>query len=209
MNAIDLTLKYRPQSISEILLPEDVRQRLAVCFRETLPHPYMLVGPTGTGKTLTATNLRKDSHFLSCLKGCSDNELYLLERAASAFTLDGLRRLIILDDVDHMLPKHQLQLIYILDHFRINNDFILTAREPFRLKEALRSRIEVIDFGISNSKAYRYQIVQLLIDIASKETTGAVDLLEIKKIVQSSYPDIRKMLIKLQSEILKLEVEYV
>jgi DNA polymerase III delta prime subunit len=209
MNATDLTLKYQPQSISEILLPEDVRQKLAVCFRQELPHPYMLVGPTGTGKTLTATNLRKDSYFLNCLKGCTDNELYLLERAASAFTLDGLRRLIILDDVDHMLPKHQLHLIYILDHFRINNDFILTAREPFRIKEALRSRVEVIDFGISDSKVYRYQIMNLLIDIASKEAKGKVDLLEIKKIVRSSYPDIRKMIRKLQSELSKCEINHV
>lgn len=209
MNAIDLTLKYQPQSISEILLPDEVRRKLELCFQEELPHPYMLVGPTGTGKTLTATNLRKDSYFLSCLKGCTDNELYLLERAASAFALDGLRRLIILDDVDHMLPKHQLQLIYILDNFRINNDYILTAREPFRLKEALRSRVEVIDFGISDSKVYRYKIVNLLIDIASKEAKGKVDLLEIKKIVRGSYPDIRKMIRKLQSELLEREINHV
>jgi DNA polymerase III delta prime subunit len=209
MNSIDFSLKYQPQSISEILLPENVREKLKACFKEELPYPIMLVGPTGTGKTLTAKKMREETYFLSCLKGCTDNELYLLERAASAFTLDGLRRLIILDDVDHMLPKHQLHLIYILNHFRINNDFILTAREPFRLKEALRSRIEIIDFGISESKVYRCQIINLLIDIASKEGDGNVDLLEIKKIVQSSYPDIRKMLMKLQSELLGREIKYV
>jgi DNA polymerase III delta prime subunit len=202
MNSIDFSLKYQPQSISEILLPENVREQLKVCFKEELPYPIMLVGPTGTGKTLTANNMREETYFLSCLKGCTDNELYLLERAASAFTLDGLRRLIILDDVDHMLPKHQLQLMYILDHFRINNDFILTAREPFRLKEALRSRIEVVDFGISDSKVYRCQVIQLLNNIAFKEGSTEIDTLEIEKIFQSSYPDIRKMLRKLQQNLL-------
>ena len=202
MNALDIVLKYQPQSLSEILLPDDVRKRLAVCFKEELPHPYMLIGPTGTGKTLTATNLRRDAYFLSCLKGCNESELYVLERACSAFTLDGLRRLIILDDVDHMSPKHQLHLIYIFDHFRINNDFILTAREPFRLKEALRSRIEVVDFGISDSKVYRCQVIQLLNNIAFKEGSTEIDTLEIEKIFQSSYPDIRKMLRKLQQNLL-------
>lgn len=209
MNTTDLALKHQPQSFSEILLPDDVRERLAECFKEELPHPYLLVGPSGTGKTLTASNLRKDAYFLSCLKGCTDNELYLLERACSAFTLDGLRRLVILDDVDHMLPKNQLHLIYILDNFRINNDFILTAREPFRLKQALLSRVQIIDFGVSDSRMYRNQIVNLLIDIASKEGKGEVDLLEIKKIVRSAYPDIRKMLINLQPELMRKETAHV
>ncbi len=209
MNSIDFSIKYQPKSISEILLPDNVREQLKVCFKEEWPYPIMLVGPTGTGKTLIANNLREESYFLSCLKGCTDNELYLLERAASAFTLNGLRRLIILDDIDHMLPKHQLQLMYVLDHFRINNDFILTAREPFRLKEALRSRVEMIDIGTTDSNNHRYKIIQLIIDIASKEKMGKVDLIEIKNIVRSSYPDIRKMLRKLQANLLSKEINHV
>ena len=56
---------------------------------------------------------------------------------------------------------------------------------------------------------YRNQIFNLLIDIASKEGKGEVDLLEIKKIVRSAYPDIRKMLINLQSALMSKEAAHV
>lgn len=196
---IDLTQKYEPQSFDDIQLPKDIRELIDPSLTMALPFPYLLMGPAGTGKTLVAKLLKKGAYFLSCLKGCSDDELYLLEKSAASLSLDGQRKMFILDDVDHMLPKHQLHLKYIFDKFLPHSDFVLTAIEPYRLKDTIRSRLQTIDFGISESKPYRNQLVDWLGDIALKEGSTDIEGLEIAKLVRSCYPDIRKMLRQLQA----------
>jgi len=197
----DFTIKYRPQNTSEMILPDELRNRLKACLQQEFSYPYMLVGPTGIGKTTFVTTLREESHFVNCLNGCDDHDLYNLERAASAYTFNDKRRLIVLDDVDHMAPNHQLRLTDILDKFRINNDFIMTSREPFRLKEALRSRIQVIDFEVSDSMDYRKQIVKFLADISSKEGNPEIELDDLDYLVDKAYPDVRKMMRFLQDDL--------
>jgi replication-associated recombination protein RarA len=198
---LDFTIKYEPKTLSEMIIPDELLYKLEVCFQEEFPFPYMLVGSTGVGKTTFVKKLREGPYLINCLNGCDDDDLYNLERAASALTLEDRRRMIVLDDVDHMLPKHQLHLIYILDKFRINNDFIFTAREPYRLKEALRSRIQVIEFEFSGSKEHKKKIVEFLADIASKERNFDVELDDLDYLVDQAYPDIRQMMRCLQHEI--------
>jgi replication-associated recombination protein RarA len=186
-----------------MILPSELREKLEAFLQKEFPYPYMLVGPTGIGKTTFVTTLREESHFVNCLNGCDDDDLYNLERAASAYTFNDKRRLIVLDDVDHMAPNNQLRLIDILDKFRINNDFIMTSREPFRLKEALRSRIQIIDFEASDSEEYRKQIIKFLADISSKEGDPEYSLDDLDYLVYQAYPDIRKMMRCLQDDLIQ------
>jgi replication-associated recombination protein RarA len=198
---MDFTIKYEPKKLSEMILPDELLHKLEACCRKEFPFPYMLVGPTGVGKTTFVKKLREDPYLINCLKGCGDDDLHNLERAASAFTFEDQRRMIVVDDVDHMLPKHQLHLIDILDKFRINNDFVFTAREPYRLKQALRSRIQVIEFEFSGSKEHKNRIVEFLADIASQEGCLDFERDDLDYLVDQAYPDIRKMMRCLQHEI--------
>jgi replication-associated recombination protein RarA len=203
----DFSIKYEPKKLSEMILPEELIKKLEPCFQEQFPFPYMLVGSTGVGKTTIVKNLRDEPYLINCLNGCDDDDLHNLERAASAFTLNDRRRLIVLDDVDHMLPKYQLHLIDILDKFRINNDFVFTAREPYRLKQALRSRIQEIEFEFSGSKEHKERIVEFLADIASQESDLEVELDDLDYLVDQAYPDIRKMMRCLQDDLFQANFE--
>lgn len=202
MNNVDFTLKYKPKSLSDTILPEELRHQLSVCLMNSLAFPYLLTGPTGVGKTLIATNLREEIHLLSCLDGCSDSAIANLKASISSITLSGGRRLVVLDDVDHLNPSHQLRLIEVLDRFSVCNDFIGTANEPFRLKPALLSRFQVIKFGFSEDRIYRNLLVEHLLRVANLENYSDFPKLEAQKIVRTFYPDIRKMLRQLQTQII-------
>ncbi len=196
---MDLTIKYQPKSFEEVILPPELRKKLSTCFCEKLPFPFLFSGQSGVGKTLVAQLVRKEKYFLSCLNGCSELEMKHLESSISAVSLSGERRLVILDDVDHMSPNSQLHLKFILDRFMVNNDFLLTAIEPFRLKETIRSRVQVIDFEYVKSNEFTKSIFEWLNKICQKEGFEAIDPVEIMRVIATSYPDMRKMLRTIQS----------
>lgn len=53
-------LKYRPQSLSELIGQDSVKKNLSSAFADKkLAHAYLFVGPRGTGKTSTARILAK------------------------------------------------------------------------------------------------------------------------------------------------------
>ena len=53
-------LRYRPQSLDDLIGQDSVKKTLIGAFRENkLSHAYLLVGPRGTGKTSTARIIAK------------------------------------------------------------------------------------------------------------------------------------------------------
>lgn len=199
---MDLTIKYEPKSLSEIMLPNDLREKISTLSNSDLPFPYLFAGQTGVGKTITAKILREESYFLNCLTGCSDQDLKQLELSISSVSLSGKRRLVILDDVDHMTPKNQLHLKSILDRFTVNNDFVMTAAEPFRLRKEIRSRVQSVDFEFTKSNEFRENIFNWLMSIGEKEGLTDLDPIDVTRVIARSYPDFRKMLRSFQEQFL-------
>jgi DNA polymerase III delta prime subunit len=199
---MDLTIKYQPKVLSDIVLPSDLREKISTLSNGNLSFPYLFVGQTGVGKTITAKVLREESYFLNCVTGCSDIDLRQLELSISSVSLSGERRMVILDDADHMTPKNQLHLKSILDRFTVNNDFIMTAAEPFRLRKEIRSRVQPIDFEFTKSNEFREAIFSWLINIAKQEGHLDLDPIDVTRIIAKSYPDFRKMLRSFQEQFL-------
>ena len=191
---MDLLIKYQPRSLSDIVFPKDLREKISALSNSDLPFPYLLTGQTGTGKTITAKVLREETYFLNCLTGCSDSDLRQLELSISSVSLSGTRRMVILDDVDHMTSKNQLHLKSILDKFTVNNDFIMTAAEPFRIRKEIRSRVQAIDFEFTKSREFSEAIFNWLMNIGKQEGLADLDPIDVTRIIAKSYPDFRKML---------------
>ena len=69
-------LKYRPQSLDELVGQEQVKQTLLGAFKENrLSHAYLFAGPRGTGKTSTARILAKMVNCENSLLATSDSQL--------------------------------------------------------------------------------------------------------------------------------------
>jgi DNA polymerase III delta prime subunit len=81
------------------------------------------------------------------------------------------------------------------------NDFVMTANEPARLSDAIKSRFLPVKFDFVLSDEYLEDLVIHLWSIAAAEGYGDFDRKHLEVIVRTNFPDIRKMIKTLQYEI--------
>lgn len=170
-------LKYRPQTLDEIIGQENVKSALknAVCSNH-LAHAYLLCGPRGTGKTSTARILAKMVNCLdeknipcnkcnSCLSITDGSNLDLIEiDAASNRGIDDIRSLregvklaassskkkvYIIDEV-HMLTTEAFNaLLKTLEEPPPHVLFILATTEAHKIPATILSRVQRLDFSLA------------------------------------------------------------
>ena len=200
---LDWTISHKPQLFSEILVTPEIKQQLMALRNSESGSLILISGPTGIGKSLIGQLLAPEvTHYLSCLQYKDLNFAKQLERTCSCISLSGKRRVVVLDDADYIDPKDQDFLRVIFDNFRLNNDFILIANEPFRLKERVRSRLQEITLDYFGDADFHKTIHQFLISIADKEGFPDIGQEDIAQIVLTYFPDIRKMIKVLQANLI-------
>lgn len=144
-----LYLKYRPQSLEQLLGQDHIKKTLASAFLgNKLSHAYLFVGPRGTGKTSTARILAKmvncqnqsDSMTLmpcnkcqACLSITDGSNLDLIEiDAASNRGIDDIRSL---REKIKLAPAYSKKKVYIIDEVHMLtteafNALLKTLEEP-------------------------------------------------------------------------------
>jgi replication factor C small subunit len=114
--------------------------------------------------------------------------------AQSMSSKEGTKRLVFMDEADGVTSTAQNSLRNMMEEYSSNCFFILTCNDLNKIIEPIRSRCVIINFERPNKR----EIVSRLEYICSQEKIEA-DIEDISKLVDKLYPDIRSMILTLQS----------
>ena len=196
--------RYRPNTIDECILPSAIKTTAkSFVAQGDLPN-MILSGSPGSGKTTLAVAMCRELGVEPMfINGSEENGIDMLRTKikdfASALSLDGKRRYIILDEADYLSAAAQPALRGIIEEFASNAGFILTCNYANRLIPALHSRCTALQFTIpaEEKKKLMLATTDRLMYILKEEQVQAEEKLVIQ-LVKRYWPDLRRMLNEMQ-----------
>mgnify|MGYP001474971493 FL=1 len=195
--------KYRPQTIEECILPENIKKTFRD-FLNTGEIPNMLLaGPPGVGKTTVAKALCNELGADYYVINGSDEGRFLdtvrnnAKNFASTVSLssEAKHKVIIIDEADNTGNDVQLLLRAFIEEFANNCRFIFTCNYKNKILEPLHSRCAVVEFGIKGKEKAQIasQFFKRLNDILEKERVEA-DKRVLAELINKHFPDWRRVL---------------
>lgn len=205
MNEFLWVEKYRPQTISECVLPNRLKD-VFQSFVDQKEIPNMLLcGTAGTGKTTVARALCNE---LDCdyiiINGSDESGIDVLRTKirdfASTVSFGGKTKVVILDEADYLNPNStQPALRAFIEEFSQNCRFIFTCNFKNRIIEPLHSRTTVVEFKLKKEEkpqmasAFMARISNIL-DEENIEYSEKV----LAELLMKYFPDYRRTLNELQ-----------
>lgn len=199
------TEKYRPKTISDTILPAELKSTFQQFVDQKNIPNMILAGSAGVGKTTVARAMLEQ---LGCdyivINGSMNGNIDTLRNEilnfASSVSLSGGRKYVILDEADYLNPNStQPALRNFMEEFSKNCGFILTCNFKNRIIEPLHSRCSVIDFKISKKDMAKLATC-FFKRVESILTTENItyDKSVVAEVIQKYFPDWRRVLNELQ-----------
>ena len=189
-----LTEKYRPKTFNDVI---GIDKRISAACNQDMPH-FLFVGKCGTGKTTVAKIIIKELNCDSLELNASDERgINTIRDKVKSFAMtkstNNKLKIVFLDEADKLTPDAQDSLRNIIEKYQKNCRFILTGNYVNKFKDAIVSRCVDIKF----KEPDKTDILDKLMTIINTENIKInSDIAD--KIVHKYYPDMRKMINKLQ-----------
>jgi|TARA_B110000908_G_scaffold172020_1_gene237128 replication factor C small subunit len=202
--------KYRPTTLNEYVGNETIKNKIADYLKQGSIQNLLLHGVAGTGKTTLAKLISKN---LDC------DLLYI--NASNERGIDTIRdkiipfassmsfkpvKIIILDEADYITPQAQATLRNTMESFSKTTRFILTCNYLERIISPLQSRCQTFEIIPPSKEA----VIDLTDRIAVEEGVGSGGVradVNVLSVVDTHYPDIRKIINTIQGSIVDGEIK--
>jgi DNA polymerase III delta prime subunit len=204
INAFAWSEKYRPRQVEDLIATPEIKAMVDKIINSQKAGDLLLVGPPGIGKTTIARLIveKIDAEYLflnASLEGNIDTLRNDIQSFASAQSLLGGRRYVILDEADYLTQVTQPALRSFMDTHKNNCGFILTANYLSKIIDPLKSRLKIVEFklGKKDIPALAKQFFDRCVEILEKEGYSW-DKECLARFIVKRAPDWRKCLIDLQ-----------
>jgi len=185
--------KYRPSKLTEYVGNEHLKDKVKDYLESgEIPH-LLFFGKAGTGKTTLAkliVNSIDCDHII--INASDENNVDTVRNKVKGFASTvGFKdmKIIILDEFDYMTPNAQAILRNLMETFSKHCRFILTCNYVEKVIDPIQSRCQTFQIVPPSKKEVAVQISQIL----GKEEVG-FEPKDLVPIIDSSYPDIRKII---------------
>jgi DNA polymerase III delta prime subunit len=197
------TERYRPKTIEDCILPENIKKTFSDFLNKGEIPNMLLCGPPGVGKTTVAKALCNELGVDVYVINGSDEGRFLdtvrnnAKNFASTVSLssDAKHKVVIIDEADNTGNDVQLLLRAFIEEFAGNCRFIFTCNYKNKIIEPLHSRCAVVEFGIKGKEKTQLagSFFKRLQDILDAEGVR-YDPKVLAELINKHFPDWRRVL---------------
>ena len=197
--------KYRPNTLSDCILPDELKSTFQEFVNQQNIPNLLLSGSAGVGKTTVAKAMLEElgADYIvvnGSLHGNIDTLRTEIMNFATTVSFSEGRKYVILDEADYLNPQStQPALRNFMEEYSKNCGFILTCNFKNRIIEPLQSRCSVVDFLFPKKLAPSLagSFFERVKSILEQEQVK-YDEKVLAEIIQRHFPDWRRVLNELQ-----------